>query len=606
MELVDKDLLSNIRGLEGFWDKRTKKIEEWYRVRALEDKNEVEGFDSVVVNDPKVFCNLSQYMISALPAQHKIPVKSKDEEAVEKIGISERALLSLWRDQDTRQLKRGRRAWRWELSDFLLITGWYSVFAGVVMSGGKPEFLAEIWNPMNVFPEWGDEGLVQVAHKYERTLGQLHAVGKKRGWDLGKLVDVGYGRENSANSVKTVYDYWRKDEDGRVRVSVQVGGKMVLVERERPEFEEIPILVGPAGGEAAWGGYGSSDTGWTGRYGQSILAPNCGLYEAENKNLSYIMQIVREIAQPPIKDTNTGARALVTGEDVKSGAIIHLEPGQDIGPMRQIEFPKELNVVQSVLDQKVQQGSFPSTLVGAVPPALSLSGFAIGLLMTAAQNVIEPYKTAMMYVMSEVDRIWLEGYKRSGVKKLSIGGRSRDRDVTSLFYEDWVSKDVPDVLFVDVTVPLATPSDLIEKITIARTAKPAGDLLDDITILDEILGVEDPHLIKSRLDEQAFAKSLPVQTLLMVMEAKEKEKMLRNSNEPDAAVYADIMADFAMQLMGQLGVPAPGSPSPATPGIRSQVGGTELARGVSPDRARQVGGTPPPQRAVEEGQSGRR
>ena len=589
---VENEVVTEVTSLRDFWLHRTNKIKEWYKLRYMDDVYQQKNYESVVMNDPKTLFNLSQYMLSAIPARHKIPLASEDESQRKLIGKSERALVSLWREVDSRLMRSGRRPWRWEFADFVLITGWYAVFAAVLKNDdGSPKFIADVWNPANTFQEWDDEGLSRCAQVYSVSLTNAKRLCSKFGWPMPEALNV---PSISSNVSVEVINYWKR-QGGEVLNGVMFDKKFVKG-LQSEDFDEIPILTGPAAGEASWGGYGLGDSNWTQRYGESILEPNAEIYNYQNRNMSFIMQILRDNAQPPIIDKNAGARALIKPEDVVSGAIIHTELDQEVGPMRQIRLQEELNVAQSIFSQQVQQGGFPYTLFGAVPSTLDLSGFAIGLLMTAAQNVIGSYKEAMTFVLQEIDRVWLEEYKRGEYEAITISGRMRGGETASLFHEDYSPEDVPDCTYIDVTVPLATPSDLVQKMAIARQAKPIGDILDVTTILDEILDIQDPALVQKRLDESRFEESQPMIVLKMVLEAKEKERKFREEGEEQ---YAEILAMFSSQLMGSLGAPPPGSPSPAQPGV-SPAAGREGTRGVPATLSRQIAGAPSPQRVAEE------
>jgi len=577
--MSEKQVVDAVRSLKDFWNSRTLRIQEMYRLRKLTDENKVEGYESIVANDPKTFFNLAQYMISALPAKHKLPIKADSPITQEQKGRSERGLISSWKNQDIKMFRQGRRPWRWELADHILISGWYAVYAGVFKDGkGNLDFVADILNPMGVYQEFGEDGLLQCSVEYKRNITTVKKMVQSRiddgdeGWVMPPF--LANHSDNIYGGDITMESYWVV-EGGQVKNSILANGVTCLGLTEIPNVDRIPIITGPTGGEASWGGWGDGDADWKARIGQSILEPNAEMYKHQSKMLTKLAKIVDRHAEPPMVDENAAGDALLDSEDVEDGKIIHRRTGDRVYPVETRTTPDLYNY-QAMIEQKVQQGSVPYTLYGAVPPALDLSGFAIGLLMTAAQNIVGPYHVGVTNVMGEVDRIWLEGFKASK-KTIQISGRSRPSDSGSVFIEDWSYEDVPDSLYVDVTVPLATPSDLLERVTIARQAKPMGDLLDEITILEEIINVDDPKLVKDRLDAQAFAQMPEVQMLKMVVEAKKKEAEFRQA---DNASYADIMAAFAERVMATLGGQAPQGQAPAPrPGIPPQVGGTEMAQG---------------------------
>ncbi len=581
--MSEESVKNSFKALEDFWGQRTINIKAMYKLRLLEDTNKVTGYESIVANDPKTFFNLAQFMVSAVPAKHKLPIKKDSEATMDQKGVSERGLVSCWRNQDIKMLRQGKRPWRWEVADHMLISGWYGVYAGVFQDGeGKLDFVADVLNPINVFQEYGEDGLVQCGIKYARSaqatiaMIQEHIDAGEQNWKMPDFLK-NIGSTQYAGDI-AFSNYWGI-QNKQVVNSILANGHTVMEETKLPNLTYIPIFTGPTGGEAAWGGWGEGDASWRKRYGESILQPNAGMYEHQSKMMTKLAKIVDRLAEPPIVDENASGDALLEADDVTAGKIIHRRTGDKAYGMEMPRTPPEIYAYQGMIEQKIQQGAVPYTLYGSVPPSLDLSGFAIGLLMTAAQNVVGPFQAALVGLMGEIDRTWLEGFKASG-KTIEISGRSRGGDSGSVFFEDWKAEDVPDSVYVDVTVPLSTPSDLLERMTIARQAKPMGDLLDDITIYEEILNVDDPQLVKGRIDAQIFAQTPEVQMLKMVIEAKKKEAEFRE--DPEKAAYAEIMAAFAERIMGQLGGQGQGGggqPNAPKPGIDSRVGGTEMSRG---------------------------
>lgn len=585
------EIQAHVGRLKDFWQVRNKKFIDWYKLRMMVDNYKMPDYESMVANDPKSIFNLAQYLLCALPPRHKIPVTTEDKPTQEKIGKAERALISLWRDQDEKMVARMRRPWRWELADFLLITGWYAVLAAVLDDGnGKPLFVAEIWNPMEVYQDVDEDGLFAVAHEYPATGATALRKIERAGWKNP------FNKQMKDSDKVVITDYWRRDSSGVYNAVLMNAREAKPLTLEA--FDELPVITGVSAGEAAWGGYGieSGDTTWQARYGESILAPNEKMFDAQNKLLSLAMQIAKENAQPNILDKNVGARALIKREDIGTGKVIHLEQGQDVVPMRKPEFEQELNVLMGAVGNWIQRSAFPYSLYGNVPPSLDLSGYAIGMLMTAAQNVVGSYHNAMTFLISKIDRIWLEQYSKSTLGDIEIAGRTKGGELGSLFHEGFGRSDVPDCTFVDVAIPLGTPSDFLERVAAARQAMPVGNILDQLTLLDELNLAQDPLLVMDRLGDDLFRNSPVMQQLGMIKAMKEHEKLLRERGQKEEAA---ILATAAAGLLDSLGRPAPGQQEPVKPGIPPEAG-LEGARGISPSRRRQIAKTPPPQVVAEE------
>uniref|UniRef100_A0A6M3KB60 Portal protein n=1 Tax=viral metagenome TaxID=1070528 RepID=A0A6M3KB60_9ZZZZ len=561
-----EDIISKDLGrLRTFWQPRTDRIKEMYQLRRLTDENKKKDHESVVSNDPATFLRLATHLISFMQPIFRIPL-TDDEQQRTQSGKSERALVSLWRERDAVERKRGRQAWRRQLADLILTTGWYAVLATVVKEkGGSPKFLAEIWNPNNVFQEWDDDGLATCIHAYSTT------------WEAADKKARGHDKEipprqrmTSWGSVgfATIIDWWKKEE-GVVKHGLKIGNSLIIDPETVSPFEEIPIITGPVLGEAGWGGYDLSDTDWKKYYGQSLFEPNFELYKKQNNWMSWHQNLIKEFAYPLTKDTSTGGREVVTAEDIRAGKLIHLAPGQDVTRERPPGVPQGSEMVLGTYTGQIQRGSFPWVMYGSTP--FRMSGTALNQLLQTAHTVVGPFHEALRAIISDVSFIWLSEYKRQKMKGVSISGkRLVGENIGSFFQEEFSPADVPDALFVDAEIKLATPSDLMERISIARVAKPQGDLLDLTTILDELLEQQDPVRIQERIAEGRMNESEILQRIILLRKMKAKVAALRIAGDNEGATLLD---QFVTNMLNEMQPRQQGATPPerlATPGAMGQ------------------------------------
>jgi hypothetical protein len=572
------DIATEFTRLKTAWSGRESRIAEWYDMRRLRDKYAKEGFESVVLNNPSVQVRLARYVLAGLPETHRIPLMTDDPEEQARIGKAERALRAIWRLIDMRQRMQGRKPWRWELADYLLMTGWYAVFVDVVERDGEPVFLANIWNPTFVYPEWGDE-LEAVAYEYAVSPAGLAQKAREYGWDVSGIV---------AAKKYTVKLLW-KLEDGQPHTGVVVGGKVVKPYGVAEGYEHIPVLVNAVNGESLWGGTRTGDNLWPRHYGESILEANRDITDKLNRWLGLIMDATRKGVEPNYKHPSKGAAAdNVTPQHVEgSGKIIHLDTtlDEDLMPLEVVRVPPEANVVHATLERKLQEGGFPPSMVGSV--LSGMSGFAINQINIAGHSVVGEHKAAIEGLMADIDRRWLEEYRRLGMKtRLAV----REAGKSELMFEEFSSRDVPKSFFVEVEVPLALPKDKMERLQIARAAKPQGQLLDHLTLLEDILQVQDPLLVMQRIDEDMAAQDPDVQILAKVRSFRRKAAMLELTGGEVEQEEANLLKEAARRLLDKIGqvpqrAPAEQPSAPATsvnpPEMR---GGGRVARMLAEGR----------------------
>src|SRR3989304_9221430 len=129
---------TTIQRLKSLWTERNKRIDQMYEMRRLIDRNKRKGYESAVTNMPKVLIRLGRHLLSSSPVTHTI-ASDIDEAQAEKNAQCERALASIWRETDDGRRKAGKRSWRGDMAELMLMTGFYSVVVTVRMVDGEPE-----------------------------------------------------------------------------------------------------------------------------------------------------------------------------------------------------------------------------------------------------------------------------------------------------------------------------------------------------------------------------------------------------------------------------------------------------------------------------------
>src|SRR3990170_2450212 len=170
----------------GYWRERNKKFEDWFKLIILDDsKIRQTDMECVISNDPNTLYEKASGILCSGIA-HRVPTDDiPNPETVDTNSIS-KFLSSIWESKDRIQRRRARPEVIKELVDFLLITGWYDV-----MAYGLPEdgLVAEVRNPAECFPMYGDSGLV--SHFRVFNLGREDALRRValNGWTLSRAIN---------------------------------------------------------------------------------------------------------------------------------------------------------------------------------------------------------------------------------------------------------------------------------------------------------------------------------------------------------------------------------------------------------------------------------
>lgn len=545
--------------LKDLWSRRNTKIADWYSILSLTDELRQENMESVVSNDPRTFYNNALHLL-APNIPHRIPTDGLDRESIAWSSSIERVVTNRWSKIDREYRRRGRKSWMEYITGLLLVTGWYSVLTMAT----EDKLLAEIWNPVEVFPDWSGSGLESVAHIFTITPQQAKNMARQQEWELpGSMT----------NKSLTLYDLWEVTDEGIVNATVV---ENILVKPGRVEpFEEIPILVGPAGGLPDDGpissltpsqSYGSGTTKWREEIGQSILATNEGVYKQQNRIMTFMQQILRDTAQPKYWEKSRGQSNILTEADLsKRGAIFRLAEGDDVGTIAMPGIPVELTSLIGSYEQMVQRGSLPHALSGQV------QNIPLGLMSqvaAAAVQVLSLYHKAITGILTDIDNIWVDGI---------IGEVYTAETIT-------IPKNVsPDVVRFNINYAINIPGDLIQRATVTRMISPSARM-SAVTALDMFFPEIPDPLAEAAMARSEDAQQSPVFAMLSLISAlREESRILRqggNSEDADLLDQAQLM--IMSQIQGQQeqqppsdngagGVPANGV-DPRTQQIMAEMG----------------------------------
>jgi len=453
--------------LKTYWTPREREFREHYRLITMVDELRQKGMESFVGNDPRTFYQRALQLLTSTAITHRVPLEGLTDVEIIATTEVERFLDYTWKDINRKYRLRGRSPWIKELVSFLLITGWYAATALYNIDTG--ELVTDVWNPAEVFPEYGDDGLIKCAHIYERSASQAQAMCRANDWKPPTL---------KIGNIK-VTDYWEMTSDGPANAVVM---GVDLVKPLTPlEVPRIPVLVAPVAGIPDRGSISLNPEDWKAHLGEGILASNKEVYKAFNRLTTYGLQLTRDTATPRWKERTKG-EPIIPVDDPEAmnrrGVILRMGLDEDVGPVEVPPIPVELQALLFNMQNQIQRGSFSWAMYGNVER--EISGYLNAQIVAAGTGVLAPYHEAIMFVVSEVDNVWLDFASQN-----LAGGFQ-------------IPVNYPVGRRIEAQYELAIPSDLIQRAAVARQLLPAGTpVMSQTTVQDKVLGVKNP------IEEQA-------------------------------------------------------------------------------------------------------
>ena len=536
----DIDIVGESKLLEENWRLRNTQLLQDRDILNLVKPIPETGKIKWISNEPKVFFETAKSLVSSYPPRFRIPltINFKPEEK-EKISKAERLLLGIYRRLDARQMARGQTYWLRELAHWIL-GGWYAVFTYITKDDKGVDFVADLWDPITVYPEWSNKGLKKCVRMLE--IDKNVALCMAQDW-VKKGLEFEWNVPQRKKHVKLI-NYWL-DDGGDIYNAILFDKTPIKKLALEKNFKQIPIKTGAIGSPEQ-----TSDD-WQIRRGESIIAANRDMYEHENAMISLMATIIAETAYPNIISYTPSGAPAVKAEDVKGyGQVVPLRLSDKLDLLKHAATPAEANLVLSWIGNRKQKGSVPDIVYGGVP--FELSGFAISQLMAAIRYKLAPYIQTMQYVISDIASDLMGQYKSGKFPKITLSTTNpRELHKGMFFVEEFEPSDVPEHLYVEVTIPITSALDKTQQILFARQALAPPQLLSRETIWDEILDVQDAEQEYARILQDEVLEMPVVKQIGMIEQMRERENFYRQQGK---IAEADALKTYIMALEMQLGM----------------------------------------------------
>jgi len=525
--LSAKDLVDKASGLKKNWSTRDKKIRDWYKILRLTDELAQEGMETVTANDPRTGYNLGKHLMTSSIMAHKIATEELASEEISATSYLESYITKRWRAVESLYRRTGRQSFIGKMVGFMLATGWYSIFSMVT----DDQIMCEVWNPLEVYPEFGESGLVEVSHIYRMHPAVANRKAKLMGW----------ATKSPFTHDVNLYDYWGFDLDGDVVNGIVLGSEYVKpIEKDafltdlsmKLGVGILPVFISPVGGLPD---EGAIDSKWQEHFGESIVATNEDLTKNYNKMLSFTQQLVRTAANPHYIELSSGETPIMTEENMKAwGSILRGAPGEILQPMLAPVIPVELRTTMFTYENMIQRGLFPWLLYGNIQQQLSY--LAMANVASSALQVLTPYMDGLKGALADIDNFQFNMMKVNGFRP----------------YKFKMPKDLPEEFEFEVQAEIEIPGYLVQRATVARMLDPTFRLPTEM-VMDKLFPeVRDPLRTMAKIrrdDAMMHPRAILVDQILAY---KEQVRILFNAGNKEAAA---LYGKLATLMEAELDVP---------------------------------------------------
>ncbi len=493
--MTAQEVIKRCGDLKSMWGKRNAKFTEWYNLIKMVDSLAQENMESFVGNDPRAAYNLTLHLLNQ-KIPHRLRVEEMDKSLIQSSSQVEMFFSQAWQDIYNRYRSRGKPNFMRDLIGYTLATGWYAVFSMVNPDGQK--CIAEIYNPATVFPNWDD---VMVECSRIETISENSA----------KRMLIRNGWKADIRGATNIYDYWTVDiprSDGGYTIynSVVVGTTLVKPMTLETTVRRIPIFVSPAGGLPDTGVL-SPDT-WQEEIGQPAIATNAKLYQYWNKWWTFILQILRDTAQPHLFEQTRGTTKIIKPNEINTrGAVWRGTPEDKISFVSPPPLPMELRSSMLDMEAMLQRGGPSFSMYGAMQQ--QMSSFVMSQVTSMTAMMAGAYHEGIINCLTDIDNLWRQQIREFSYKPYGFS---------------W-PKDLPDNMEMTADYEIRIPGDIANRATAARMLNP-NFRLPQARIYEELFPeVKNPLKDQARVRAEDSEQN-PVYNVIALIQALREQAML--------------------------------------------------------------------------------
>ena len=380
-------------------------------------------------------------------------------------------------------------------------TSWFGCGRGVaaikclLYTDDNKEFQRDIryLDPMHMAWERGAQGMVWAAYEYH--------VSKEEAYDR-------WGIEIKEDDARVI-DFFNRTINAVVFSSggaTEKADSQFVKEPTPHNLGHVPIWIGFASGMPTL--YTKNNESTLKHRASSVYASSRGIYEPFNKQVSLLMDKAEaSVAGTLVYETEEGKKG-IQGDPFKSWTVISTKRGEKITPLIPPQAPPETSAILSLLDREKQESTVPYGIGYGMDPQGTHSGTALTMLNDNTRSIYDPFtgmiEQGFRWLLKEI----LTQFKAKG-QKMTLKGFNQDG---KFFTFDANPNDIQDDWYITVKCEPKLPRDEAGELQMglaARTPDATGrPLLDDYTILEKILKLQNPDAIDTRIETQQVSRMI--------------------------------------------------------------------------------------------------
>jgi len=523
MEISASPIIEQVNAIANLYFRRDAAIKTAYGILRMDSTNEHEDMEEFTANDPRTLWNMSTYLLTPRPPQFELVRKDGSTFGRELRVQAQRVqefFARKWSQQDRIASRQGKTGFMRPMVGGFLSTGW-------LFMPYSPEGFVDMWPANSTYPVWSDFGLSRLARKRSITIAEAYRRAAANGWELPRM----------AFGSATVTEYHMFQANGPEEFSHAVAMNTQVVKPWTVHAGVIPVVATVAGGLP---GDRELDSQWPSNIGQSVLSTNEKVYTSQNRQHTFLQQMIRDTANPRWFEQSSGNPILRPEDMFKRGAVFRGGVNDAINALAVPPIPVEARSSLFDVSNMIQRGGVSDVTFGNVQQSITAALMSQAADSTA--QLLDPYKTQIEFGQTEVTDAWWRHWVN-----------------TPALRPDWM-RNFDDGLFQETeiisTYTVKIPGDLSGRILMAKSLNPRWEMSEDRIsdmLFPEITNKEAERAAK-RADLALRDPSFMFMAVIQVHEAK-ADIAARAGDVKLAKLHTEFAEAAKMKAMEAIGTP---------------------------------------------------
>lgn len=520
------------------------------RLEAFNANTDVEGremgtdFRSFTSNEPQTFLRKVVSLLSEAKLLIQVPYGMAQEEERFRYDLAERFYYGLLHSVDERLRKQVQPELQDQLAGLVPVRGWGAL--RVLLRNREdgtsyPDI--KVWDARNVHWQTGDDGLEWICYKSSRTAKAIRS----------EYPDATMERFTDDDVVE-IYDFYDSQHN------TVIADGIILKEptdHGSPRTPAVVMPVGPMPRLWAENDTEGEDNDTESDYGESIFAPNRGVYKSMNEIFSIYLELAaKQLHQTYIHNTDEEGDEWEENPNA-SDAVITIAKEDRFAPLQNHETTKDVSLLAQSITGMLQRGALPYTAYGEL--SVAISGYAITQLNQQHLTVVAPVAKAIQNLLRDALELMIDQFMSGRFNPMTLRGFGNNRDYMQVTFQPQMLENLPPPM---VELSAELPQDDVARMAMAQQARSGdfGPLLPDRYIRDSILKLPDAAQIQRMIEEQQAKLASPaaMSFSLARSSAMQGEGELAQLHLTDLQFQQAMQMMQMMQLQAQMGGGMPG------------------------------------------------